>query len=130
MTQKSLQKNNPDEKKSLQRVSFSLKKEIVQKIIDGELSIRYAAEKYDIPRATIDYWVRTMSTFGQKQCYMAKKDEIKRLKERIEELELLKDFQQDFIAELETEVGKDLAKKYLPEQLVKEIQAKKKKLSK
>jgi putative transposase len=110
MTQKSLQKNNPDEKKSLQRVSFSLKKEIVQKIIDGELSIRYAAEKYDIPRATIDYWVRTMSTFGQKQYYMAKKDEIKRLKERIEELELLKDFQQDFIAELETEVGKDLAR--------------------
>ena len=130
MKQNTLQKNKPDRKRTVQKVSFSLKKEIVQKIIDGELTIRYAADKYDIPRATIGYWMETLTTLGQKQCYMAKKDEIKKLKERIEELELLMDFQQDFIAELEKEAGLDLAKKYLPEHLVKEILAKKRKQSK
>ena len=61
---------------------------------------------------------------------MAKKDEIKKLKERIEELEFIKDFQQEIIAEVELETGIDFAKKSLPEPLAKEIEKKKKDLIK
>lgn len=52
---------------------------------------------------------------------MSKLDEIKKLRERIEELEFVKDFQQDIIADMEIITGVDMAKKSLPETLAKEI---------
>ena len=57
---------------------------------------------------------------------MAKKDEIKKLRERIEELEFIKDFQQMIIAEAEIDTGNDYAKKSLPGSLAKEVELKKK----
>jgi hypothetical protein len=39
-------------------------------------------------------------------------------------LEFIKDFQQDLIAEFEIETGDIKSKKYLPEQLAKEIEKK------
>lgn len=50
---------------------------------------------------------------------MSSKDEIKKLKEKIEELEFIKDFQQMIIAEAEIDTGNDYAKKSLPESLAK-----------
>ena len=61
---------------------------------------------------------------------MSKNDELKKLRERIEELEFIKDFQQDMIAEFEKITGEELSKKYLPESLAQEIQKKKRKLTK
>jgi uncharacterized protein with von Willebrand factor type A (vWA) domain len=61
---------------------------------------------------------------------MSKEQEIKKLKERIEELEFVKDFQQDMIVEFEKITGEELSKKFLPEHLAQEIQRKKKKLTK
>ncbi len=61
---------------------------------------------------------------------MSKEQEIKKLKERIEELEFIKDFQQDMIVEFEKITGEELSKKFLPEHLAQEIQRKKKKLTK
>lgn len=61
---------------------------------------------------------------------MSKNDEIKKLKERIEDLEFIKDFQQDIIADFENITGELLSKKYLPEALAKEIEKKRKNLSK
>ena len=58
---------------------------------------------------------------------MNQSDEIKKLKKLVEELELIKDFQQDLIAEFEIETGDLKSKKYLPEQLAKEIEKKRKK---
>ena len=48
-----------------------------------------------------------------------------KLKERIEELEFVKDFQQDIIADMEVITGVDLSKKSLPKTLAKEIEKKK-----
>ena len=62
----------------------------------------------------------------QKKKGMAKKDEIKKLRERIEELEFIKDFQQMIIAEAEIDTGNDYAKKSLPGSLAKEVELKKK----
>ena len=66
-----------------------------------------------------------MSSFKQKSKRMIKNNEIKRLRERIEELEFVKEFQQDVIADFEVLTGEELAKKYLPKTLVKEIERKK-----
>lgn len=57
---------------------------------------------------------------------MSKLDQIKKLKERFEELEFIKDFQQDIIADMEIITGVDLSKKSLPKTLAKEIALKKK----
>jgi hypothetical protein len=61
---------------------------------------------------------------------MSKDQEIKKLKEQIEELKFVKEFQQDMIVEFENITGQELSKKYLPEYLANEIQRKKKKLIK
>ena len=61
---------------------------------------------------------------------MSKDQEIKKLKEKIEELMFVKEFQQDMIVEFENITGQELSKKYLPEHLANEIQRKKKKLLK
>lgn len=76
-------------------------------------------------RSAIDYWIRKFATFKQKSTGMSKDDEIKKLKERIEALEFIKDFQQDMIADFELITGKELAKKYLPKDIAKEIEKKK-----
>ena len=61
---------------------------------------------------------------------MSKNQEIKKLKDRIEELEFIKDFQQIIIADFEVSTNLDFAKKSLPEALVKEIERKKRDLLK
>lgn len=61
---------------------------------------------------------------------MNKNEELKKLKEKIEELEFIKELQQDIIADFEVTTGQALAKKYLPETLAKEIEKKKRDLTK
>ena len=66
------------------------------------------------------------ATLEEKETTMSKDNDIKKLRKRIEELEFIKDFQQDLIAEFEIETGDIKSKKYLPEQLAKEIEKKRK----
>jgi len=61
---------------------------------------------------------------------MSLEQENRKLRERIGELEFVKDFQQDLIVEFEKVTGKELSKKFLPEHLSDEIQKKKQRLSK
>ena len=61
---------------------------------------------------------------------MSKNDEIKKLKERIEELEFIKELQQDIIVDFEKVTGEELSKKLLPDALASEIARKKKSLTK
>lgn len=117
-------------KNSYQKISFQVKLEIVQRVNNGQISVNHAAKEYGISRATIDYWLKKLSTFHLKSTNMSKDEQIKKLKERIEALEFIKDFQQDIIADFEIVTGKQLAKKYLPEDLAKEIEKKKRKISK
>ena len=69
--------------------------------------------------------LKIISTLDQKKLGMSKQDEIKKLKERIEELEFVKDVQQDVIADMEIITGVDMSKKSLPKTLAEEIQKKK-----
>ena len=115
----------PCRKKSYEKIGFDLKLLVIDQIQNGRISINYAAKKYNISRSSIDYWLKKYSTLEQKKLGMSKKDEIKKLKERIEELEFVKDFQQDVIADMELITGVDLSKKSLPKTLADEIQKKK-----
>ena len=113
-------------KKSYQKANLETKLLVVDQILNGQLSNNKASKKYDVPRTTISYWLRKYSTLVQQNTGMSKNDEIKRLKEKIEELEFQKDFQQDIIADMELITGVDMSKKSLPKTLAKEIELKKK----
>ncbi|MGJ8550549.1 transposase [Winogradskyella wichelsiae] len=113
-------------KKSYQKATLEAKLLVVDQILNGQLSNNQASKKYDIPRTTITYWLRKYSTLVQQNTGMSKNDEIKKLKEKIQELEFQKDFQQDIIADMELITGVDMSKKSLPKTLAKEIELKKK----
>lgn len=113
-------------KKSYQKTTLETKLLVVDQILNGQLSNNQASKKYDIPRTTITYWLKKYSTLVQQNKGMSKNEEIKKLKEKIEELEFIKEFQQDIIADMELITGVDMAKKSLPKTLVKEIELKKK----
>ncbi len=117
-------------KKPYEKVTFQYKLFVVGQIQNGQISANFASKKYDISRSTIAYWLKKYSTLEQQNTGMSKQDEIKKLKERIEELEFVKDFQQDVIADMELITGVDLSKKLLPKSLAKEIEQKKRKISK
>jgi transposase-like protein len=123
-------KNGSCRKKQYQKVSFDLKLTIIDQIANGQISVNHASNKYNISRSSIQYWMKKLTNFENKSNTMSKNDEIKKLKERIEELEFVKDFQQDVIADFENITGEHLSKKYLPEALAKEIEIKRKKLTK
>jgi hypothetical protein len=117
-------------KKPYQKVSFDLKLTIIDRIHNGHISINHASEVYNISRSSIAYWMEKLSSFMQQKKGMSKNDEIKKLRERIEELEFIKDLQQDIIIDFEKITGEELSKKLLPEALENEIAKKKKSLTK
>ncbi|MCG2612612.1 helix-turn-helix domain-containing protein [Flavobacterium sp. SM15] len=123
-------RKQPCRKNEYQKISFDLKLSIIDEINNGQISVNYAAKKYGISRSSIDYWRKKLSNFTSKSKAVSKNHEIKKLRERIEELEFIKDFQQDIIADFEVTTGLDIAKKSLPETLVKEIEKKKRNLLK
>jgi transposase-like protein len=129
-SQKSKLKTKPCPKNEYQKVSFDLKLIIIDRISNGQISLRHAAEVYNISRSSISYWMKKLSNFAQTKKSMSKNYEIKKLREKIEELEFIKDFQQDCIVDFERITGQELSKKYLPEALANEIAKKKKKLTK
>ena len=127
MTQKTI----PDcRKKAYEKVSFDLKLSVIDQINNGQISVNHASKVYGISRSTITYWNQKLRSFEQKSKTMSKNEEIKKLRERIEELEFVKDLQQDIIADFENVTGEILSKKYLPETLAKEIEKKRRNPSK
>ncbi|TKD54533.1 helix-turn-helix domain-containing protein [Flavobacterium sp. ASW18X] len=118
-------KKPPCRKKKYEKVGFEHKLFIIDQIHNGQISINHASQKYGISRSSISYWIKKYSTLEQINTGMAKKDEIKKLKEKIAELEFVKDFQQDVIADMELITGVDMAKKSLPKTLADEIEKKK-----
>jgi helix-turn-helix, Psq domain len=113
-------------KKQYQKPSFGFKLFVIDKIHNGQISINHAAQVYNISRSSIAYWMQKLSTFEQKNKGMSLQQENKKLKERIEALEFIKELQQDIIVDFEKVTGEELSKKYLPEALANEIQKKKK----
>jgi hypothetical protein len=118
------------QKRAYLKVSFDHKLSVIDEINNGRISINHASKVYGFSRSTIAYWRDKLSSFEQNIKAVSKNEEIKKLKERIEDLEFIKDFQQDIIADFENITGEHLSKKYLPEALAKEIEKKRRNLSK
>ena len=112
-------------KKGYRKIGFDFKLFIIGEIENGKISVNYASKKYNVSRSSISYWIKKYSTLRSKDRSMSKQDEIKNLKEKIAELEFVKEFQQDIIADMEIITGVDLSKKSLPKTLAKEIEQKK-----
>ncbi len=72
-------------KKSYQKATLETKLLVVDQILNGQISRSTASKKYDVPRTTISYWLRKYSTLVQQNIGMSKNDEIKKLKEKIED---------------------------------------------
>ena len=117
-------------KKQHQKVGFDLKLSIIDEIKNGLISVNYASKKYNISRSSINYWMQKLSNFKQNNRSMSIQQENKKLKERIQELEFIKELQQDIIVDFEKITGEELSKKFLPKTLANEIAKKKKKLIK
>ena len=112
------------------KIGFDLKLSIIDQISNGQISVNHASKLHGISRSSITYWMKKLRSFEQNSKAMSKNQEIKKLKERIEELEFVKDFQQMIIADFEVSTNLDFAKKSLPEALLKEVEKKKKNLLK
>ena len=92
------QKTNPNcRKKAYEKVSFDLKLSVIDQINNGQISVNHASKVYGISRSTITYWNQKLRSFEQKSKTMSKNEEIKKLRERIEELEFVKDLQLSLI---------------------------------
>lgn len=117
--------NQSCRKKGYQKIGFDFKLFVIGEIENGKISVNYASKKYNVSRSSISYWIKKYSTLRSKDRSMSKQDEIKNLKEKIAELEFVKEFQQDIIADMEIITGVDLSKKSLPKTLAKEIELKK-----
>ena len=117
-------------KKDYQKVTFEHKLFVIDQIKNGQISANFASKKYNISRATIHYWMKKLSNYSQEKTGVSLNDQIKKLKNRIEDLEGIKELQQEIIIEFEEVTGDEISKKQLPEWLANEIQRKKKKLKK
>ena len=63
----------PCRKKSYTKVGFELKLFIIDQIQNGQISTNFAAKKYNVPRSSIDYWIKKYSTLEQKKLGMSKR---------------------------------------------------------
>ena len=115
-------------KRNGKETSFEFKLSVIAEIANGQISANFASKKYNISRSTIAYWQKKLSSYIVEKKFKSKEDEIKALRNRIYDLEGIKDFQQDIIIEFERVTGKELSKELLPKHLSNEIQKKKKKL--
>jgi hypothetical protein len=115
----------PAEKKTYIKPAWGLKRKILNQIINGQISKHHAHKKFNVSRSLIDYWLKKHTTLEEAERFMEKDKELKRLQKRIQELEWVKEFQQDLIIEFEKTTGKELSKKFLPGYLAKEIKRKK-----
>ncbi len=123
-------KKEPCPKVEYKKIGFDLKLSIIDQISNGQISLNHASKLHGISRSSITYWMKKLRSFEQNSKTMSKNQELKKLKERIEELEFIKDFQQMIIADFEVSTNLDFAKKSLPEALLKEVEKKKKDLLK
>ncbi|NJB37790.1 helix-turn-helix domain-containing protein [Croceivirga sp. JEA036] len=64
-------KKTPCRKKKYEKVGFELKLFIINQIHNGQISINHAAQKYDVSRSSIFYWIKKYSTLEQINTGMA-----------------------------------------------------------
>ena len=97
----------------VQKIGFDLKLSIIDQISNGQISLIMLLSCMEF-LSSITYWMKKLRSFEQNSKTMSKKSRTKKLKDRIEELEFIKDFQQMIIADFEVSTNLDFAKSHCP----------------
>jgi len=111
-------KKPPTESYKYYRYSYSFKKQVIEEIENGQISMNAAALKYEVSRSTIKKWFDKMGNFDKKLRSMKGKspgEKIREMKARIDRLEQEKEILSFAIDMISEETGTDMLKKYLPE---------------
>jgi len=111
-------KKPPAESYKYYRYSYSFKKQVIEEIENGQISMNAAALKYEVSRSTIKKWFDKMGNFDKKLRSMqgrSPKQKMLSMKTRIDRLEEEKEILSFAIDMISEEVGTDMLKKYLPE---------------
>jgi transposase-like protein len=58
------------------KCNFEFKIFIIEQINNGQISLNFAAKKYNISRSTLDYWRKKLSNYGSKNNAMSKEQEV------------------------------------------------------
>jgi len=69
--------------------SFEFKIFVIEQINNGQISVNFAANKYQVSRSALDYWRKKLSNYNSKNNAMSLEQENKKLRERVEELEFI-----------------------------------------
>jgi transposase-like protein len=100
------------------RYSYSFKKQVIEEIENGQISMNAASIKYEVSRSTLKKWFDKMGNFDKKLRSMKGRSlgqKIKEMKARIDRLEQEKEILSFAIDMISEETGTDMLKKYLPE---------------
>ena len=111
-------KKPPAESYKYYRYSYSFKKQVIEEIENGQISMHAAALKYEVSRSTLKKWFDKMGNFDRKLRSMKGRSpgqKIKEMQARIRRLEQEKEILSFAIDMISEETGTDMLKKYLPE---------------
>ena len=67
-------------KKNGKECSFEFKTFVIEQINNGQISVNFAAKKYNVSRSTLDYWRKKLSNYESKQANMSLEKEVKKLR--------------------------------------------------
>jgi transposase-like protein len=97
--------------------SYGFKKQVIEEIENGFISMNQAAKKYRINRSTIQHWFDKMGNFDKRLKVMGGKSarqEIMILKHQLKVLQESNEILNVALDMVEEECGVDMRKKYLP----------------
>ena len=100
--------------------SYVFKKQVIEEIENGFISMNQASKKYNLSRSTIQRWFDKMGNFEKRLKAMGGKSarqEIVLLKRQLKVLEQDNEILHFALDMVKEECGVDLKKKYLPESL-------------
>jgi transposase-like protein len=101
--------------------SYAFKKQVIEEIENGQISMNQSSIKYHIGRSTIQRWFDKMGNFEKRLKAMggrSAKQEIQLLRRQLKVLEQQNDILNFALDMVEEESGVDMRKKYLPESLI------------
>ena len=113
-------KGIPATKRLAYGISYGKKKQILDAIENGQISMNQAAKLHGVSRTSIQRWFKQIGNFEKKLLCMGGKSaqqEIKELRKRLKEYECREAIYKTAIVLIEKEYGVS-RKKYLPESLI------------
>lgn len=112
------QKIKQAEKYKFYRYSYAFKKQVIEEVENGQISMNQAAKKYNISRSSLQKWFTKMGNLDKRIKAlqgMSPRQKLRDMGARIKRLEQEKEILSFAIDMISEEVGTDMLKKYLPE---------------